>query len=215
MSTTLSFHNFSWKGDAKWWNASPWTRYGPIVVCFIFAISVVQLVCGSVWIVQLGSRLTVPMIIQTLLLPGCSFFNAIPSLHLHMLLRNNPPRMAIWFSSIFVVLYLSSALLALAACAGSSPSGIPHGLRHAECPQGTPGGPSQGVSKAIWDTMVVFQFLSVVTYGIHGGMAYKVHRVLKGRRERGDVEVVDPEQEEARKQKARALWQQQYRMEGL
>ena len=156
-----------------------------------------------------------PMIIQTLLLPGCSFFNAIPSLHLHMLLRNNPPRMAIWFSSIFVVLYLSSAILALAACAGSSPSGIPHGLRHAECPQGTPGGPTQGVSKAIWDTMIVFQFFSVVAYGIHGGMAYKVHRVLKGRRERGDVEVVDPEQEEARKQKARALWQQQYRMEGL
>ena len=156
-----------------------------------------------------------PMIIQTLLLPGCSFFNAIPSLHLHMLLRNNPPRMAIWFSSIFVVLYLSSAILALAVCAGSSPSGIPHGLRHAECPQGTPGGPTQGVSKAIWDTMIVFQFFSIVAYGIHGGMAYKVHRVLKGRRERGDVEVVDPEQEEARKQKARTLWQQQYRMEGL
>ena len=46
-------------------------------------------------------------------------------------------------------------------------------------------------------------------------MAYKVHRVLKGRRERGDVEALDPEQEEARKQKARTLWQQQYRMEGL
>lgn len=155
------------------------------------------------------------MIIQTLLIPGCSFFNAIPSIHLHMLLRNNPPRMAIWFSSIFVVLYLCSAILSLAACAGSSPSGIPHGLRHAECPQGTPGGPAHGVSKAVWDTMVAFQFLSVVGYGIHGSMAYKVHRVLKGRRERGEVEALDPEQEEARKQKARDLWQKSYRMEGL
>ncbi|KAL9064043.1 MAG: hypothetical protein Q9161_009126 [Pseudevernia consocians] len=213
--STLSFHNFSWKGDPKWWNASSWTRYGPIVVCVIFAIAIVQLVCGSIWIVQLGNNLTVPMIIQTLLIPGCSFFNAIPSIHLHMLLRNNPPKMAIWFSSIFVILYLCSAILSLAACAGSSPSGIPHGLRHAECPQGTPGGLEHGVSKAVWGTMVAFQFLSVVGYGIHGGMAYKVHRVLKGRRDRGEVEALDPEQEEARKQKARVLWERSYRMEGL
>ena len=57
--STLSFHNFSWKGDPKWWNATSWTGYGPIVVCAIFAISIVQLVCGSVWIVQLGSNLSV------------------------------------------------------------------------------------------------------------------------------------------------------------
>lgn len=63
--------------------------------------------------------------------------------------------------------------------------------------------------------MVAFQFLSVAAYGTHGSMAYKVHRVLKGRRERGEVEALDPEQEEARKQKARDLWQQNYRMEGL
>ena len=63
--------------------------------------------------------------------------------------------------------------------------------------------------------MVAFQFFSVVGYGIHGSMAYKVHRVLKGRRERGEIETLDPEQEEARKQKARDLWQKNYRMEGL
>ncbi len=57
--STLSFHNFSWKGDPKWWNATGWTGYAPIVVCGIFAISIVQLVCGSVWIVELGSNLTV------------------------------------------------------------------------------------------------------------------------------------------------------------
>ena len=132
-----------------------------------------------------------------------------------MLLRNNPPRMAIWFSSTFVLLYLCSALLSLAACAGSSPSAIPPGLRRAECPQGTPGGPARGVGKGVWDTMVAFQFLSVVAYGLHGAMAWKVQRVLRGRRERGEVEALDPEQEEARKQKARDLWQKNYRMEGL
>ncbi len=63
--------------------------------------------------------------------------------------------------------------------------------------------------------MVAFQFLSVVTHGVHDTMAYKVHRVMKGRRERGEIEALDSEQEEARKQKARDLWQRNYRMEGL
>ena len=63
--------------------------------------------------------------------------------------------------------------------------------------------------------MVAFEFLSVIAYGIHGSMAYTVHRVLKGRRDRGEVEAPNPEQEEARKQKARDLWQRNYRMEGL
>ena len=61
----------------------------------------------------------------------------------------------------------------------------------------------------------MFQFLSVVAYGVHGSMAYKVRRVLKGREKRGEIEALDPEQEEARKQKARDLWQKNYRMEGL
>ena len=46
-------------------------------------------------------------------------------------------------------------------------------------------------------------------------MAFKVHRVLKGRRDRGEIEALSPEHEEARKQKARDLWQKNYRMEGL
>jgi hypothetical protein len=154
------------------------------------------------------------MIIQTLLLPGCSFFNAIPSLHLHMLLRNNPPKLALTFSSIFFILYLASALLSIGACAGSG-KGVPHGLRRAECPVGVSGGPENGVSKGVWDTMLAFQWCSIVAYWIHGAMAWKVHRVLKGRKERGEVEAVDPDEEEARKQRARDLWTQNYRMEGL
>ena len=104
--------------------------------------------------------------------------------------------------------------MSLAVCAGS-PSGIPRGLRRAECPKGTAGGPLHGVQKSVWDVMVVFQFFSVVAYGIHGGMAWKVYSVLKGRKERGEIEAVEPDEEAARRQKARDLWKNQYRMEGL
>jgi len=58
-STTLSFHDFSWKGDRKWETASRWTVYGPIVVCFILLFSIVQIACGSIWLVQLGNNLSV------------------------------------------------------------------------------------------------------------------------------------------------------------
>ena len=71
--STLSFHNFSWKGDPKWWNATSWTGYAPIIVCVIFALSIVQLVCGSLWIVELGSNLTV-----YIPLPPQSFFQYMP-----------------------------------------------------------------------------------------------------------------------------------------
>lgn len=154
------------------------------------------------------------MIIQTLLIPGCSFFNTIPSIHLHMLLRNNPPRMAIWFSSTFVILYLTSAIFMLATCL-SPASGVPHGLRRAQCAQGMPGGPRHGVTKSVWDVMVVFQFFSVMGYMVHGVMAWKVYSVLKKKKQSGEVEMVDPDEEEARKAKARELWQKNYRMEGL
>ena len=154
------------------------------------------------------------MIIQTLLVPGCSFFNTIPSIHLHMLLRNNPPRMAIWFSFIFVIIYLASVIVLLASCV-SPVSSIPGGIRRAQCPQGTSGGPEKGVAKPVWDIMVVFQFFSIVGYTIHGVMAWKVHRVLKARKRTGIEEPVDPDEEEARRAKARERWQKSYRMDGL
>lgn len=63
--------------------------------------------------------------------------------------------------------------------------------------------------------MVVFEFFSVVAYGIHGIMAWKVHSVIQGRKDRGEVEAVDPDEEAATRQKARDLWHRQYHMEGL
>ena len=59
LKNTLSFHAFSWRGDKKWANASRWTVYAPIVQIFNFAFSIVEVTCGSVWIVQLGSNLSV------------------------------------------------------------------------------------------------------------------------------------------------------------
>ena len=102
----------------------------------------------------------------------------------------------------------------IGACAGSG-SGVPGGLRRAECPEGIRGAHTHGVQKSVWDVMLAFQWLSIVAYGTHFCMAWKVHRVVKGRRDRGEIEAVDPDEEEARRQKARDLWNQQYRMEGL
>ena len=62
---------------------------------------------------------------------------------------------------------------------------------------------------------MVFEFFSVAAYALHCAMAWKVHRVLQERKARGEVEVVDPEEEERRRQKARELWQRNYEMQGL
>ena len=61
----------------------------------------------------------------------------------------------------------------------------------------------------------MFQFFSVAGYAVHGTMAWKVGSVLKAKRESGEVELVDPDEEERRRQRARDLWKQNYRMEGL
>ena len=222
MGRTLQFHNFSWKGDPRWAGASRFTLYGPAVVCVILFLSIAEIAFGSVWLVQLNSNMSVyvvsndqarqtdrllmclgsPKIIQTLLIPGCSFFNAIPSLHLHYLLRSNPPKLAICFSSIFAVVYLVSSLLILASCTSASPLS----LRKTECPVGTPGLEAPGVSRGIWAALGVAGLLSTLCYGIHGSMAYYVKRVLDQRKRDGVVPAEDPEEIEARNAKARELW---------
>ena len=158
------------------------------------------------------------MIIQTLLLPGCSFFNALPSIHLHLLLRSNPPTMAIWFGSAFVICYLASVLLMLGSCASSSASSTPHGLRAAQCPVGTAtaqGPVVQGPTKGVWDAMIVAQWLSIVAYAVHGGMGYYVRRWLRRQKAEGTLELETEEEIEARKQKARDLWVKATSYDGL
>jgi len=213
MADTFSYHNFSWKGDPRWEKASSWTVYAPVVVLVLFFFSVAEVAFGSTWLVQMN-HITVPKIIQTLLIPGLSFFNTLPSLHAHLLIRRNPPKLAIWFSSSFVVMMLLSPILMLGSCI-NSPSASP-ALRQAECYAGTPGpGGDSGVTKSIWGLMVACSLLSALGYAVHLAMAIKVHRVEKWKKDQGMVEAVDPEEEERRKAKARALWIQMTNREGL
>ncbi|KAI9881581.1 MAG: hypothetical protein M1830_000145 [Pleopsidium flavum] len=207
MPSTLRYHNFSWKGDPRWAEASRITIYAPIVVVAIFILSLAQIALGVIWIVTLQQNLTGPNIIQTILLPGLSFFNALPSLHLHLLLRSNPPILAIWFSSIFAILYLTSSIFLLVSC--STSISTDYGLRQTECARDTLGGSTIGVSRSIWDTMVALSLLSAVLYACHAGMAVYVMKDIKRRKEDGIVE--DPEKAEARAQKARDLWVQMTR----
>ena len=155
-----------------------------------------------------------PKIIQTLIIPGLSFFNTLPSLHAHLLIRRNPPLLAIWFSSSFVIMMLISPILMLGSCVNNPSAGL--ALRQAECYAGTPGpGGDSGVAKSIWALMVTFSLFSALGYGLHLAMAVKVYRVEKWKKAQGIVEAVDPEEEERRKAKARELWIKMANREGL
>ena len=89
-------------------------------------------------------------------------------------------------------------------------------LRQAECYKGTPGtGGDSGVSKPIWALMVVCSIFSAIGYAVHLAMALKVQKVEKWKKDSGIVEAVDPEEEEARRAKARELWIKMTNREGL
>lgn len=147
-----------------------------------------------------------PKIIQTLLIPGCSFFNAIPSLHLHLLLRINPPTLALYFSSIFSFVYLFSTVLMLASC-GPDRSKVPGALRRSECYVGIKGGPQDyGITKGVWIAFQVCNLLSAIAYAYHAGLAYYVLRGINRRKAAGEIEVEDPDVVAARRAKAREEW---------
>ena len=55
---TLDYHNFSIKGDPRWASASRFTLIAPLVVLTLFFLSIVQICIGAVWIVDLGSDMT-------------------------------------------------------------------------------------------------------------------------------------------------------------
>ena len=114
-------------------------------------------------------------VIQPLIVPGLSFFNAIPSLHLHVLARVNPPRLALWFSTTMSVLMFISSIFFLGACVGNNGHGP---VQRNECPSGT------GGNQTVWDVMVALQFVSAVLYAIMSAMAWRVKRALEAKDER-------------------------------
>lgn len=137
--------------------------------------------------------------IQPILIPGLAFFNTIPSLHLHVLARVNPPRLAVWFSVTFSIMHFVSSCLFLGACVNNHSNGS---LQRNECPSGT------GGNESIWDVMVALQFISAVLYGLVAAMAWKVKKVLEARDTRiaEGTEMVDPAEKERRESVARERW---------
>ena len=110
--------------------------------------------------------------------------------------------MAICFSSTFAIVYFVDSVLMLASCSASAPLG----LRRTECPAGTAGAPSATVSRGIWAAMGATGLLSATCYSVHAGMAFYVRKVLRYRKAQGIEETVDPDEQEAERQKARDLW---------
>ena len=137
-----------------------------------------------------------PKIIQPLILPGLSFFNAVPSLHLHILTRQNPPILALWFSSIFASLWLASFICYLVSC--NLPASVtPLTLRQIECSTGS-AGVMKGPTPAMWWIVVMFELIFVVLYTIHAAMAWKVKKTEEKKKAednaRGVVHMTTPEE---------------------
>jgi hypothetical protein len=145
-------------------------------------------------------------VIQALIIPGLSFFNAIPSAHLHILARSNPPKLAIWFSTILAICYLASSIVYLVAGCFSGSYDWRHpdnSLEKNDCPSGD--------SKTTWDVNVALQLVSFVCYALHAAMAVRVflfHRKRTAAIADGTlVEEIDLEAKARREQEARERWQ--------
>jgi hypothetical protein len=213
----------SFKGDERWRKAAKWTGCAPWLVLAIGILSMVEIALGAVWIASLKTDLNLYVlylahteqrcsrekykadsaisgqVIQPILIPGLAFFNAIPSLHLHVLARINPPRLALWFSATFSIIHFVSSILFLGACVNNHANGP---LQRNECPSGT------GGNGSIWDVMVALQFISAVLYGLVAAMAWKVKQFLEARDERiaEGTEMVSQEEKERRESEARERW---------
>ena len=139
-------------------------------------------------------------VIQPLVVPGISFFNAIPSLHLHVFARVNPPRLAVWFSTSLAACFFISAIFYLGACVGNGSSTSQISLN--ECPAGAQG------SQQVWDAMVTLQMLSGVLYSLHAAMGWTVDRALRNQERRIEqgIEMISEEEKERRHSMARERW---------
>jgi len=189
----------SFKGDERWRNAAKWCGYAPWFVLALAILSMTEIALGAVWIASLKSDLNFGQIIQPILIPGLAFFNTIPSLHLHVLGRVNPPRLALWFSGTFSIIHLISSCMFLGSCVNNHSNGT---LQRNECPSGT------GGNAGIWDVMVALQFISAVLYGAVAAMAWKVKEFVETREERiaQGMEMLSEEEKTRRESEARERW---------
>ncbi|EXJ87829.1 hypothetical protein A1O1_04756 [Capronia coronata CBS 617.96] len=192
----------SFEGDRRWARAANWTGYAPWLVLMMAILSMIEIALGAVWISSMTRELNFAQVIQPLIVPGLCFFNTIPSLHLHVLARANPPRLALWFSATLSVVLFASALIFFGACVDNSDPRGGGPLQRNECPAGT------GGRADIWDAMVALQLVSALMYAAVAAMAWKVNRVLEARDERiaAGVELVSQEEKERRESEARERW---------
>lgn len=218
-SALFDFRDASLSGDPKWVKASPnFARYAPIVVLCLAILSILEVVIGVVWITGIqslgdGKGLTFAQVIQPLIVPALSFFNTIPSLHLHILARSNQPLMALIFSALLATIFLGSAVVFLPPCVGGNAplSGGSvgrdddiNGYQRTECPRGN--------NRGIWGTMVALQFITFIGYSVHAAMAWWVWRGLKEHdqavRSGNAVELVDEDEKRRREEEARRRWRE-------
>jgi hypothetical protein len=120
-------------------------------------------------------------------------------LHLHVLARVNPPRLALWFSATLSITHFVSSILFLGSCVNNHSNGS---LQRNECPSGT------GGNESIWDVMVALQFVSAVLYGAVAAMAWKVKVAVEDRDQRieAGIEMVSEEEKQRRASEARERW---------
>ncbi|KAJ9652904.1 hypothetical protein H2198_007857 [Neophaeococcomyces mojaviensis] len=213
-SQLFDFADASLKGDSKWVRASPkFGAYAPLVVIALAVLSIVEIVLGVVWITSIQSlrngwgSLSFAQVIQPLIVPGLSFFNTIPSLHLHVLARSNNPLLAMVFSILLSIIFLASAVIFLPPCAAGNAtyeSTLHSGYQRTECPQGS--------KRGIWAAMIALQFISAIGYAVHAAMAWVVRRNKKrwdkGVREGTVMDVVDEETKRKREEEARRRWRE-------
>ncbi|KAF2662230.1 hypothetical protein K491DRAFT_283865 [Lophiostoma macrostomum CBS 122681] len=163
-------------GDSRWAYISPLASYAPCVMLSLLVLSILQICLGAVWISRLEGDLSFPLVLQPLVLPCLSFFNTIPSLHLHLFTRTNNPLLALWFSSILAILYLAASLIDIVACSSSSSSSASStsSLR-AECPHTDPSGTGPRISQTFWNACVGLWMVSFAGYAIVAWMAFRVY----------------------------------------
>lgn len=147
------------------------------------------------------------------MVPGLSFFHAPASIHLHMLLRNDPPWLVMAMSSCFIFIWLVSTILLLASCSSES---APLSLRKIECANDR-NGPVSGPTPAVWNAFVGFSFVMLLMYVIYGLMAAYVHvfirreKAERARQQEAGIEIPALPEDPEEAARVRAMWAQEGR----
>ena len=81
---TFEFHGSSWKGDPRWAAASKWTAYAPRIVISLFVLSIIQIILGAVWVVQLNADMTMYVVNGCMVAPQLTITQSqnLPDSHL-------------------------------------------------------------------------------------------------------------------------------------